>query len=203
MSAKPPSRLASPPGADRRAASATPARRGSLRWVREVLGRSLRLQQGRGPATSAAPAEPARAAAQAPLSLVMQQRAELGARLLVHDPATQVVRHLFIVHDELQTHGWAGVEALTPKVLERALAEAEILASDEPSSLLATIIDKLREIKAAADARALEKELDREFQTLQVPEVSDTNFDEYELMERSWAGTIPAGLEIRSRSSRL
>jgi hypothetical protein len=88
-------------------------------------------------------------------------------------------------------------------VLDRALAEAEILASDEPSPLLATIIDKLSEIKAGGPAHALGKELDRGFETLQVPEVSDTNFDEYELMERSWAGTIPAGLEIRSRSSRL
>ena len=37
-----------------------------------------------------------------------QQRAELGARLLVHDPAIQIVRHLFIVHDELRSGGWAG-----------------------------------------------------------------------------------------------
>ena len=36
----------------------------------------------------------------------MQQRAELGARLLVHDPATQIVRNLFIVHDELRANGW-------------------------------------------------------------------------------------------------
>ena len=33
---------------------------------------------------------------------------KLGARLLVHDPATQVVRNLFIVHDELRANGWAG-----------------------------------------------------------------------------------------------
>ena len=162
-----------------------------------MLSRSLRLQQGRNaPAAASAEGE----GADPNLSLLMRQRAELGARLLVHDPATQVVRHLFIVHDELQAQGWMGVEALPAKVLERALVEAEILHSDEPSSLLATIIDRLREFKAAATARALEEALEREYETLKVPEVSDTNFDEYELMERSWAGTVPNGLELPSRT---
>ena len=114
-------------------------------------------------------------------------------------PATQVVRHLFMIHDELRARGWPGVEALPAKVIERGLVEAEILASLEPSDVLTTIIDTLREIKTAAEARAAVEALDAEWQTPQVPEVSDTNFDEYELMERSWAGTIPAGLEIPSR----
>ena len=61
------------------------------------------------------------------MSLLMQQRAELGARLLVHDPATQSVRNLFIVHDELRANGWPGVETLPLKVIARALSEAEIL----------------------------------------------------------------------------
>ncbi len=199
MSAKPPSRQAPLPGFDRGAAASAPAKRGSLRWVRDVLSRSLRLQQGRN-SPAAASADGGDDGGDPALSLLMRQRAELGARLLVHDPATQVVRHLFIVHDELQAHGWTGVEALPAKVVERALVEAEILHSDEPSSLLATIIDKLRELKAAGTARALEEALEREYETLKVPEVSDTNFDEYELMERSWAGTVPNGLELPSRT---
>jgi hypothetical protein len=32
------------------------------------------------------------------------------------------------------------------------------------------------------------------------PEVSETNYDEYELMERSWIGTVPAGLDLSDRS---
>ena len=32
-----------------------------------------------------------------------------------------------------------------------------------------------------------------------MPEVSDTNFGEFELAERSWAGTVPNGLEIPLR----
>ena len=172
--------------------NAPPARRGSLRWVREVLGRSLRLEQPRQATQPAGDAQ-----ADTPLSLVMQQRAELGARLLVHDPATQVVRHLFIVHDELRNGGWTAVEALPLAVIGRAVSEAEILAVDEPSQLLATIIDALRAIRIAADARATRAAhdaLEAKWEVPQMPEVSDTNFDEYELMERSWAGTVPSGL---------
>ena len=201
MSAKPPLRSVPLPGFDRGRVAAPPVKRGSLRWVRDVLSRSFRLQQGRNPASSAADAGIAPDAMRdSSLSLLMRQRAELGARLLVHDPTTQVVGHMFLVHDELQQNGWPGVDALPAKALERALVEAEILQADEPSTLLATIIDRLREAKAAVVARELEQKLEREFETMKGPEVSDTNFDEFELMERSWAGTVTNGLELPSRT---
>ena len=205
MSAKPPPRQA--PRAkwveDRGTAPGADNAHGSLRWVRDVLGRSIRQEQ-RHPPSPAGHAEPRRGAAADPAhSLLIQQRAELGARLLVHDPATQPVRNLFVVHDQLGSSGWSGVEALPLKVLGRALKEAEILNSDEPSPLLATIIEQLRELMLVADERlaeaALERELERDFETLQIPEVSETNYDEYELMERSWVGTVPAGLELPDR----
>jgi hypothetical protein len=85
-------------------------------------------------------------------------------------------------------------------VISRGLSAAEILAVDEPSDVLATIIAMLREVKVASEAR---ETLEADWVVPQVPEVSDTNFDEYELMERSWAGTIPAGLEIPGRNSRM
>ena len=124
-------------------------------------------------------------------------RDELGARLLVHDPATQAVRNLFIVHQQLDGAGWAGVEALPRQVAERALAEAEMLQSEEPSELLEMIIERLRASNAAADARealeAIERE-EQEWEAPAVPEISETSYDEYELMERSWIGTVPQGL---------
>ena len=49
-------------------------------------------------------------------------------------------------------------------------------------------------------AREAHEALEAEWEIPKVPEVSDTNFDEYELMERSWAGTVPAGLELPSRT---
>ena len=197
---KPPLRSVPLPGFGRGSAAAPPVKRGSLRWVRDVLSRSLRLQQGRKPAPATQAGAAPDVMRDSPLSLLMRQRAELGARLLVHDPMTHVVGHLFLVHDQLQTNGWPGVDALPAKALERALFEAEILQADEPSTLLATIIDRLREAKGAVVARALEQALEREFETMKGPEVSDTNFDEFELMERSWAGTVPNGLELPSRT---
>ena len=197
MSAKPPTRQEphAEPSGDRGAAPAAPDKHGSLRWVRDVLGRSMRLEQRRAPASAAA----ATSAEAAPPSLLIQQRAELGARLLVHDPATQAVRNLFIVHDKLRSGGWPAIEALPLKIVRRALTEAEILECDEPSTLLGSLIESLREVTDAADGRAAEEALRREFETIQVPEVSETNYDEYELMERSWVGTVPAGLDLSDR----
>ena len=195
MSAKSPTRQAPT------AAPAAAAKRGSLRWVRDVLGRSIKLEQRKNP-LEAARVDP-RGEADEPMSLLMQQRAELGARLLVHDPATQIVRNLFIVHDELRANGWTGVDNLPIKVISRAFTEAQILAVDEPSDVLTTIVDKLREVKAAAEARAAREALEADWEVPQMPEVSDTNFDEYELMERSWAGTVPAGLDIPRSNSRM
>ena len=196
MSAKSPTRPAPT------AAPAAPAKRGSLRWVRDVLGRSIRLEQRKNQ-LHVALRRPARREPEEPMSPLMQQRAELGARLLVHDPATQIVRNLFIVHDELRANGWPGVETLPLKVISRSLGEAEILAVDEPSEVLATIVATLRDIKTAADARAAREALDADWEVPQMPEVSDTNFDEYELMERSWAGTVPAGLDLPRGNSRM
>jgi len=192
MSAKPPTRQAP--------TAAPAAKRGSLRWVREVLGRSIKLEQRKNQ-LPVARVDP-RGEPEEPMSLLMQQRAELGARLLVHDTATQIVRNLFIVHDELRVNGWTGVENLPVKVIASAENEAEILAVDEPSDVLATIVKALRELKVAAEARAARGALEADWDVPQMPEVSDTNFDEYELMERSWAGTVPAGLDIPRGNSR-
>src|SRR5205085_1835801 len=74
--------------------------------------------------------------------------------LLVHDPATQHVRNLFVVHDELGKGGWRGVEALPLSLVGRALVEASLLGLQEPSPVMVTIVETLRSIKVAAEARA-------------------------------------------------
>ncbi len=208
MSAKPPKRHPSGDAVDVRGADPQPqAKRRPLGWVRAVLGRSIKLEQRKNQ-VHVTLVDPKRDPKRAPepdktMSLLMQQLAELGARLLVHDPATQPVRHLFIVHDELRNGGWEKVEALPLKVIDRALTEAEILGSDEESPVLTTIIAELRDQKTCAEMRAAQDAAEVEWEKPLVPEVSDTNFDEYELMERSWAGTIPAGLELPSRDTTM
>ena len=193
-------------------ACAPPRKRRSLEWVREVLGRQIRLELGRKQLPQRTAGEKKRDDKRdtkreddeaVTMSLVMQQIAEIGARLLIHDPATQPVRHLFILHDELRRGGWQQVEKLPPKVIDRALTEAEILEDSEPSPLLTTIVSELRELKAAADAQAAREAAEADWEVPQMPEVSDTNFDDYEMTERSWAGTIPAGLEIPARDTTM
>jgi len=193
-------------------ACAPPRKRRSLEWVREVLGRQIRLELGRKQPPQRAASEKRRDDKRenkreddeaVTMSLVMQQIAEIGARLLIHDPSTQPVRHLFILHDELRRGGWQQVEKLPPKVIDRALTEAEILEDSEPSPLLTTIVSELRELKAAADAQAAREAAEADWEVPQMPEVSDTNFDDYEMTERSWAGTIPAGLEIPARDTTM
>ena len=193
-------------------ACAPPRKRRSLEWVREVLGRQIRLELGRKQLPQRTAGEKKRDDKRdtkreddeaVTMSLVMQQIAEIGARLLIHDPSTQPVRHLFILHDELRRGGWQQVEKLPPKVIDRALTEAEILEDSEPSPLMTTIVSELRELKAAADAQTAREAAEADWEVPQMPEVSDTNFDDYEMTERSWAGTIPAGLEIPARDTTM
>ena len=204
MAAKPSKSIAS-----RTDAGTPPPKRRSLEWVRAVLGRQIRLEVGRKqPPARAAAGEKKREYKRevdeaVPMSLVMQQCAEIGARLLIHDPATQPVRHLFILHDELRNGGWERVEKLPLKVIDRALTEAEILDGSEPSPLLTTIVAELREQKAAGEARAAREAADGDWEAPKVPEVSDSDFAEWEQMERSWAGTVPAGLDIPVRDTTM
>lgn len=206
MSDRPPIRNAPGPGAsgEAREPAAKETRR-SLSWVREVLTRSIGLQQRRNQ-LHVVLIEPRRGVGVVPPSdLLLQQRAELGARLLVHDPATQTVRHLFLVHDALGDRGWPAVDALPRPVLGRALAEAEMIASQEASPLMTGIIATLAELVAAADKQAerdvqLQVQRDmlrKDWEKPAVPEVSEASHEEYELMERSWIGTVPSGLDLR------
>ena len=75
----------------------------------------------------------------------------------------------------------------------------------EPRALRGADDDRRRAARhqGGGRARAARELAEAEWEVPQIPEVSDTNFDEYELMERSWAGTIPAGLEIPGRNSRM
>ncbi|MEP6739033.1 MAG: hypothetical protein ABJA61_01555 [Caldimonas sp.] len=183
-----------------------PNTQGSPGWA-SLLSRSIGLDKWRDPVVLVDGTRSPDAGQ--PKSVLLQMRDELGARLLVHDPATQAVRNLYMVHKELRSSSWAAVEALPRQVTDRAQAEAEMLQCQEPSPLLAMVVDRLREVNAAADERVerervdLEKELaerdQQKWEVPVVPEVSETSYDEYELTERSWVGTVPAGLDIAER----
>ena len=139
------------------------------------------------------PAEPARAER----PLLAQQADEIGARLLVADPSAPI-RNLYAAHKALSTGGWAAVDALGGAVLVRALAEAEMLQEDDPSPLFEGVVEQLKALKGAAAARATQEAIeqaDLAWAVPAMPEVSEASHEEYEMMERSWIGTIPQTYE--------
>ena len=172
-----------------------PPAEGSFGWAKSWLGRREPVDAQRSAhAPSAQPAD----AADAPASpTLLQLRNELGSRLLVHDPETQAVRNLYVVHQELARGGWTSVAALPRQVTGRAYTEAEILQLQEPSPLLELIVGHLRDVNMSSDARTAEGLAldDEKWEKPDVPEVSETSYQEYELMERSWIGTVPQGRE--------
>lgn len=151
-----------------------------------------------GRAKAAQPAKAAAAVAESARSSLTAVRDELCARLLTHDPATHAVRHLCLVYEQLREGGWAGVAALEPAVARRALAEAEMLQSDDPSPLLAQTIERLRaigamtEVLAETEAATKPPDSSESWAPTAIPDVSETSYAEYELMERSWIGTVPS-----------
>ncbi len=171
-------------------------------WMKNVLGRSIAIEQ-RGNQLHVALVEKPKPPWLDQASPLSQLRAELRARLLAHeaDAPAQLMRHLVFVHDELGNKGWAGVDALPRRVVARALMEAELLAAEEPSPLLADLVERLRDLKLEAD-RVEERDADlREWAVTDIPEVSEASHDEYRQMERSWIGTVPN--ELGTPDSRL
>jgi len=128
-------------------------------------------------------------------------RSELCAILALHtdERAPHALRHLVAVYDELGRAGWTGVEAFPFRVLAKAHVQAEMLATLEPSTIFAAFVERLRLVEVASrlreeDELAPKREAPIEFPDSQV-EVTQGSSEEYEILERSWVGTIPAGLD--------
>ena len=194
MSTSPPTRNGprKMPVKDRRAA---PGAKGSLRQLKGLLGRPLGLEW-RGGQLHVVLIDRRRASpADQPPSL-SQLRAELRARLLAHehDHTAQVMRHLVFVHDVLGRKGWPGAGALPGQVLGKALVQAEMLASEEPSPSLAMIVERLRLLQVAANLREERETRPKDFEIGERLEVSESTYEEFQEMERSWVGTLPPGL---------
>jgi len=183
-----PAKTRSKPLKERRKPAGAP---GSMRWLGGVLGRPLGVGQGEvGPRIvlierRKAPDAPAE-------RLLPQVCAALRSRLEGHDSrdATRVMRHLALVHDELGRRGWGGIEAMPSRVLGMALVQAQMLTSDEPSTALSQLIDRLRIVKVAVEVRE-ERLRSAAAADCQV-EVSEVTHEEFTRSERSWLGEAPA-----------
>lgn len=127
-----------------------------------------------------------------------QLRHELRTRLQGHqnDTRARVMRHLSHVHDVLGHKGWEGVGALTPRVLDRAWVQAQMLASDAPSPALAEVIDQLHRLKVAAELRAERQGRDAAGELMVPVEISEIPQEEFEDLQRSWTSASPSRPEL-------
>ena len=199
MSNNPPTRKM--PLKDRRAAPGAKPAGGPLNQLKGLLGRPIGLQR-QGSQLNVVLVErrsPLRADEAPSLT---QLCAELRVRLLAEEvPSAQVMRHLVQVHDALGSKGWPGVRALSGEVLRKALVQAEMLASMDPSSTLDMVIEQLRPLAEAAEQRDESESRLQDFKVGESLEVSESTFAEFEDMERSWIGTVPARLTRVDRDS--
>jgi len=79
-------------------------------------------------------------------------------------------------------------------VLTEALDQLEMLACEDPSPHLDRLVDGLRPLQEAAELR---EERDSRLQDFDVGSnlvVSESDFAEFEDVERGWTGTVPSGL---------
>lgn len=129
--------------------------------------------------------------------------AELTVRLLAHEAeqAVRTMRHLMFVHDVLDRKGWTGVAAMSGHVLTEALDQLEMLAIEEPSPLMDAWIEQLRPLQRAAELRdERDARLGTSFEVGSQVMVSESDFAEFETVERDWNSTVPAGLVRTGRS---
>lgn len=189
-SQKSPSR-SRPPLKDRRASADTPD---ALRQIKGLFVRPVALERREGKLrvvlvdrrkATPVPQEPSTA----------ELCAELGARLLAHDPGqgTQTVRFLMVVHDALGRKGWSGVAALPSDVIAKSSMLVRMMAKEDPSPLLDQMLEKMKALRVAAelreenDARGPSSEFGRQVM------VAESDFAEFDNLERSWEGTVPGG----------
>lgn len=164
----------------------------ALRRAAGMLRRPLGLQR-QGLKLQVVFKERRRAEPAEPPPTLSELRADLEARLLAHsdDQTTPVLGHLIRVHRELGRKGWSGVEVLPSAVLDMALVQAEIFASEESSPAITMLVDRLRILKVAAVIREERKALIQAAETGTGIEVSEVTHEEFQESSRRRHSTMP------------
>jgi len=119
--------------------------------------------------------------------------AELSARVLDHQDSTgtPAMNELVGVHDALERRGWDGVAPLTATTLKRALLQAELLTAQDTTPTLSAMVDKLRLLHAAAEAR--DDRLSRRTIAInETTDISESTHEEFEAVTRVWAESTTA-----------
>ena len=171
----------------------------SMRTMHRFLQRPISVKQGN--LTLGVPAASLRAQARDDeRQRVRRMRRDLYALMQQHPGSRQLMRHLDLVERTLRHEGYGAVEALSIRVIAKALGQLEKLVWDwsEPGlaelrSRLAVMV-KSRQVEAEQDAASTAaQELDIATHH-GVTDVTEVDHAEFEQMERSWAGQVPEGV---------
>lgn len=178
---------------------ATPGHKGSVRWMREILGRPLRMER-RGRELHVVLQERRRTPEARRADSVRKLCAEIELRVseLGSQAARHAMRHLLAVKSVLQRKGWAAMEALPPGVLARAAAQARMLGSRDRSPRLELFTEHLVRLQVAAEVRvdrgsgADTPDIGRDPEAV---EVSETTHEVWSASDPNWVGSVVPALD--------
>ena len=181
------------PAKDRRSPGGVNGTADSLRRLKGMLGRPIALERRDGHLSIVLVDRRRARVQQASSSSRRELCHDLRARLLSDGRAEtlHVMRHLVFVLDELERGNWRGVKSLQSHVLGKAAEQAQMLLGEAASPLAATFVERLHILKAAAASREERESRRNDAKPL---EVFESTFEEFESMQRSWIGTVPAEL---------
>lgn len=180
--------LAVKPRKERRAARGAP---GTLRWMREVLGRPLALER-RDKAMHLVLVERRRRPEVIRAEALTQLCYELGLRIMELESTTahHAMRHLIAVHDGLIRKGWAGVEHMPARILGKAVVQAQMISGREGSPRMRAFIEHLRKLQVAAEVREDRLAHPEKHGLESAVEVQETTSEAFEASQREWVGTV-------------
>lgn len=174
--------------------SATPQPGATLREIKGALSRPLAFERRDGQLRLVLVER-----RRAPRGAVSSDESRIGAALRAHIARraglSRGLDALAAVSTRFEALGWAGIAGLDPALLDRAVAQAEALAQQEPGSeLLSTFVVELRRIAAEAQARA-QRHAVRRWPAGGEVLVAEATAEEFEAAARGWAGTEPGELD--------
>lgn len=164
---------------------------GSLRWLKSLLSRPLRVEC-RGMHVHFLLPDRRRPRHVQEAEALQALIGELNARLKGHEQTRPVDRlqPLVAVHKALASRGWSGVEALPSRALRDAQAQVRVLLRQAPSNTLEELAECLSALRGAAEARedriARSREADRSPSVV----VSETSHEDFEALKRNWSGPV-------------
>lgn len=180
--------LATKPRKERRAPRGAP---GTLRWMREVLGRPLAVEK-RDKAMHLVLVERRRRPEVIRAEALTQLCYELGLRIVELESSTahHAMRHLIAVHDALIRKGWAGVEHMPARILGKAVVQAQMISSRDGSPRMRAFVDHLRKLQVAAEVREDRMAHPEQHGHASAVEVAETTSEAFEASAREWVGTV-------------